>query len=309
MHLECRIGGEKMKWHEINIVTTKNASDVISQMLMDLGANGVAIEENICDGQEEDIVKAYIDEGKNLEVLNLEVKSRLLKIESHIPIGKALVNIRSVDDEDWANNWKKYYKPFNITDTIVIKPTWEIYEEKTNEKIILLDPGMAFGTGTHETTRLCVEFIEKYMKKNYNVADIGCGSGILSIAASLLGASEVKAVDVDHIAVRVTKENVKLNNLSNISAKTGSLKSLGSVKFDLIAANIIADVLIDISDGVGEYLKDNGLLILSGIILSRKNEVLECYKKLGFSLVDEKNMGEWVAYTLKWQGFMQNLKI
>ncbi|NTV89004.1 MAG: 50S ribosomal protein L11 methyltransferase [Clostridiales bacterium] len=233
-----------MNWTEIRIKTTEEAIDAVSEMLTEAGAAGVVIEdpndirkiieapgsldyadEEFMNSLGEDVlVKAYFNcEGKEEGLVAL-IKEKLVFISQFLDVGEGYAGLGSVDDEDWSTAWKKYYKPFNITDRIVIKPTWEEYAPKENEMIIELDPGMAFGTGTHETTMLCSQLLEKYLEKGDKVLDAGCGSGILSIVAAKLGAEAVTAFDIDVIAVRVTKENCELNGVEKcVSAFSGTL--------------------------------------------------------------------------------------
>lgn len=313
-----------MTWHEIKILTTEEAYDAVTEMLTSIGAGGVSIEDpndirrelekpgtlDYADDEfiqslgEDVVVKAYFPGTVNVMELTALVQEKLSFISNFLDTGKGFAGISSVNEEDWANGWKKYYKPVKISDRIVIKPSWEDYEKKLDEVVIELDPGMAFGTGTHETTRMCLQLIDRYVQKGDRAVDVGCGTGILSIAAAMLGAHQITAVDVDEVAVRVTQENCALNGVSeNIRAFTGQLKDIGENKADLIIANIIANVIIDISGAVPGYLKPGGLFITSGIIRDRRDDVVDAYTKLGFEKLELLEMGEWVAVVFKCPDF------
>lgn len=217
-------------------------------------------------------------------------------------IGKGLVFISTVKEEDWANNWRKYYKTTKIGSKVVVKPLWEKYKKKDGEIVLELDPGMAFGTGTHETTRMCINALEKYVKEDSNVFDIGTGSGILSIAASKLGAKSVTAVDIDHTAVDSAKKNIKCNNIKNVKVLYGNLMDVVKGKADIIVANIIAEVIIILSRSVGNFIKDGGYFITSGIIEERQKGVEDSLKREGFTICDEKKEGEWICIVSKYRG-------
>jgi len=312
-----------MKWHEIRIVTTLEASDAVTEMLTSLGAGGTSIEDpndirneilkpNTLDYADDEflqslgedvVIKAYFSGDNNVEELSTLIKEKLDFISGFLDIGKGYQGYSEVDDEDWSTSWKKYYKPFNITERLVIKPTWEKYDINNREVIIEIDPGMAFGTGTHETTRMCSALLENYIKTGDRVIDIGCGTGILSIIAAKLGASVVDAVDVDAVAVKVAEENIKINNVDNlVRVKTGVLEDLKVEKADLVIANIIADVIVDISGSVGLYMKKGGIFITSGIIKERKQEVIKKYEEKGFVVEEIQELGEWVAIVLRCPG-------
>ena len=305
-----------MIWTEIKIKTTEEAYDAISEMLMTIGAGGVAIDDpneirreiakpNTLDYADDNFVnslgndvfiKAYFPDISNIVELKELIAEMLVFISNFLNIGEGLLVSSEIDEEDWANAWKKYYKPIKISDTVIIKPTWEEYKRENNEIVIEMDPGMAFGTGTHETTRMCAQLLEKYIKKGDAVIDIGCGTGILSIIAGKLGASHITAVDVDEVAVRVTKENCINNNVENlVNSFKGELKDIKTKKVDIVIANIIAAVIIDISDMIPKFLKEGGYFITSGIIKERKQDVIDIYTKLGFVHKTDLQMGEWVA--------------
>ncbi|OPJ55607.1 50S ribosomal protein L11 methyltransferase [Alkalithermobacter paradoxus] len=306
-----------MKWIEITVRTTTEATEAITNILYESGVGGVVIEdpkdflfqekkdtdwdyieeEVFNTGYEGSIIKAYLSEEKNViaEVEMIREKIKLLPSYG-LDIGEGSVEITQVDEEDWANAWKQYYKPTKVSNKIVIKPTWEEYINKDDEMVIELDPGMAFGTGTHETTRMCIEELENQVDESKVVFDIGCGSGILSIAAAKLGASKVIGVDLDPVAVKVSKENVKVNEVENIvDVRHGNLMDVITEKADVIVANIIADIIIILSDEIANFLVDKGIFISSGIILSKIEDVKAALEKNGFEVLDVKTMGEWAA--------------
>ena len=308
-----------MKWIEIKIKTTEEACDAISYMLTSIGAGGVAIEDpneirretqksNSIDYVDDEflnslgedvVVKAYFPGETNVPELVSLIKEKLAFIGTFLNVGEGYCGYAEMDEEDWSNSWKKYYKPLHLTDRLIVKPSWENYDNKDGEIIIEMNPGMAFGTGTHETTKMCAVLLDKYVKDGCRVIDVGCGTGILSIIASKLGAAEVTAVDIDEVSVKVAKENLELNKVDNVRVFKGVLDDIEKEKRDIVVANIIANVIMDISSRVPYYLKKDGLFIASGIIKERKQEVLdECLRK-GFECVEIIEMGEWVAIVLR----------
>jgi len=312
-----------MKWTEVKIKTTGEAYDAISEMLVSIGAGGVVIEDpedirkeiekpNTLDYADEEFlnslgedvtVKAYFPESYNIYELQQLLKEKLSYISKFLDIGKGSMDFSELYEDDWANAWKKYYKPLHLTEHLVVTPSWERYESKENEIVIDLDPGMAFGTGTHETTQMCAVLLEKYISNGDSVIDVGCGSGILSIIAAKLGASHVDAVDIDEVAIKVTKENLGKNNVNgHVTTTVGVLADLKRNKADIVVANIIADVIIDMVNVLPYYLKADGHFITSGIIRERRNEVCETYCSRGFDLVETLDKGEWVAMVFRCRG-------
>lgn len=312
-----------MKWTEIKIVTTEEAYDAICDMLGSIGAGGVSImdpfdirqeiekpntldyaDDEFIDSLGEDvIIKAYFNESHSKTELGELIQEKLSFIGQFLDIGKGFEGFEEVDDEDWSTSWKKYYKPIEIAENIIIKPSWEEYTQSDDDIVIELDPGMAFGTGTHETTSMCARFLNKYLSEMDSVLDVGCGSGILSIIAAKLGAKSVTAVDIDSVAVRVANENSVLNGTDNVvTISAGIIQDLDKNKNDLIVANIIASVIVNIAKEVKLRLKEDGLFITSGIIKERKEEVIEAYTSIGFKHIDTEELGEWVAMVFKCQG-------
>lgn len=209
-----------------------------------------------------------------------------------------------IDEEEYANSWKKYYKPLKIGEKIVVCPVWENYDLKEGETVLKIDPGMAFGTGTHETTSLCIKYLQKEVKDGDKILDVGCGSGILSITSLLCGASEALALDIDPNAVRVSYENAELNNFNgkfeavcdNILDSESKIRNrLSGKKYNIIVANIVADIIIRLSDFIYEYLEDDGLFIVSGIITERENDVLNALDKNNFKVLDRSEKKGWVC--------------
>lgn len=303
-------------WIEIMVITTSEAVEPVSAIFYECGAAGVAIEDpadvinsntlpHDWDYIDEKLlpqdtgevkVKGYFPGNSSIDDVIDSIKISVSKLDEFgIDKGKGEVITREVNEQDWANSWKKYYKPFKIGYNIVIKPSWEDYDAKPEDIVLELDPGMAFGTGTHETTRMCIELLEKYFKEGSVVFDIGCGSGILSIASSKLGASKVIGVDIDEVAVRASIENMAVSNVHNVEIKHGNLFDVIEGKADIIVANIIADVIIKISKTTTEFLKPSGVFITSGIIRDRADDVKKALCNNGFDIIEVREMGEWVA--------------
>ncbi|QHI71094.1 50S ribosomal protein L11 methyltransferase [Aminipila terrae] len=211
--------------------------------------------------------------------------------------GRMKVEDKTVKDEDWKDNWKEFFKPAKITERIVVKPTWEAYEKQSEDELIIeIDPGMAFGTGTHETTTLCIKLLEKYTKEGDAVLDVGCGSGILSIAAALLGIKNILGVDIDPVAVEVSKENVALNGFSDtIQIQYGDLTKGIDYKADVVVANLMADLVMMLSCDVARHLKNKGVFISSGILIEKQQQVSEAIKNNGFEIIEILEQGDWCA--------------
>ena len=304
-----------MNWNEISVSTTTLAVELISNIFIESGSKGVMIEdpsdfhlqgqdplawdymeEEVFDFGHEDVrVIGYFSSEEDLDEKLSEIKKRLEYVKSlDLDTGSLEVFKKVVKQENWENEWKKYFNVQKVSNSIVIKPSWEDYTAKDGEKIIDIDPGMAFGTGTHETTRMCINAIEKYMKQGDSLIDIGCGSGILSIAAAHLGAQRVIAVDLDKLAVKVSKENVELNGFSDIvDVRYGDLTEVIDEKADVIVANIIADIIAKLSENIADFMKKDGYFISSGIINDKKDFVISKLIDNNFEIVEERNDGEW----------------
>ena len=215
---------------------------------------------------------------------------------------EAKIEISGVCEEDWANSWKAYYKPIKIGERIVIVPAWERYDPKEGELIIRMDPGMAFGTGTHETTRLVIGLLEKYVKGGETVLDVGCGSGILAICASKLGAKTCRAYDIDPVAVKVARENIKDSGLDNVTCDVSDLLrqvDKASAPYGVICANIVADIIIRMTPDIGAFMDEDSVILASGIIVERSEDVIECFEKNGFKIVECAVDNGWCALAVK----------
>ncbi len=255
---------------------------------------GDLIDENILNADKSvGAVSIYVPEDRNYNDYTAFLRDRFSAegIDTKI-------ELIGVDEEEWSTAWKKYYHPIKVGEKLVIVPMWEKYEEKPGEIIVRMDPGMAFGTGTHETTRLVCGLIEKYIVPGQRMLDVGTGSGILAICASKLGAKECFAYDIDPVAVRVAKENVKDNELTNISCGVSDLLKdvdLSGGKFDFAVANIVADIIVRMSDDIGNYIKDGAYLICSGIIERYEADVRAAMERNGFDIVETARESDWVA--------------
>lgn len=309
-------------WIEVTIKTTTEAVEPITNILYEQGAGGAVIEdpkdflfqkkneldwdyveEEVFKKNEEDdvFIKTYVSEEKNVMEFVEIIKQKVLGLKDFgIDIGEGSVSLDQVNEADWANAWKAYYKPTKVGQRVVVKPTWEDYAMQDGDLIIELDPGMAFGTGTHETTSMCIRELEKYVNKDSKVFDIGCGSGILAIAAAKLGAKEVVAVDLDEVAVKVAKENVLENKVEkSVSVMHGNLTDVIKDKADVIVANIIADIIKILAKDVQNFMKEDAIFISSGIILDKVEEVKESLIENGFEIVEVQKLGEWSAIVSK----------
>jgi len=212
------------------------------------------------------------------------------------------ISISGINEEDWANSWKAYYKPIRIGERIVIVPAWEKYNAKENDIIVRMDPGMAFGTGTHETTRLVIGLLEKYVRHDIRVLDVGCGSGILAICAAKLGAGECKAYDIDPVAVKVARENIKDSGLSNVTCDVSDLLrqvDTAYAPYHVICANIVADIIIRMTPDVGRLMDEQSVILASGIIVERADDVIACFEANGFQIVERAEENGWCALAVK----------
>lgn len=310
-----------MKWSEISIHTTNEAIEPISNILHEAGASGVVIEDpfelskeredrfgeiyqlNPDDYPEEGvIVKAYLPINSFLGETVEEIKEAINNLVLfNIDIGLNKVSIMEVNEEEWATAWKKYYHPVKISEKFTIVPTWEDYKPVNSDELIIeLDPGMAFGTGTHPTTVLCIQALERIVEKGDAVIDVGTGSGVLSIAAAMLKAKSVLALDLDEVAVNSAKLNLELNKVQEVaSVKQNNLLNGIKEQADVIVANILAEIIVRFTDDVHRLLNKDGYFIASGIISQRKEEVKDAIVASGLEIVETVQMEDWVSITAK----------
>lgn len=323
-------------WIEIFIETTKEGFEPVSGIIYQCGITGVMIED--ADDFEEFLENPardwdYIEDelveqkhnakngitffvrdnmnGKETFELVKEMLKNAKENEKEIDFGSLDITVKNIKEDDWANNWKKYFKPFAVGDKIVIRPSWEEYNDDGNKTVLKIDPGHVFGTGTHETTQLCIELIENYLKKDDMVLDIGCGSGILSIASLLLGAKYADAVDIDPNAIDIAYTNAGMNDIGretydvvsgNILEDEDLNEKYSGKKYDVVEANIVADVIIALTDKIPQYIKDGGVFISSGIIVERLDDVLEALKEHGFEVLEVKKKKGWSAIASRYNG-------
>lgn len=306
-----------MKWTELSILTTHEAVDAVTNILHEAGANGVVIEDSKeLDKERIDkfgeiyalnpqdfpktgvILKAYLSASSFLSETVEEIKLAIANLVNFgINIGENVLTLCEIDEEDWATAWKQYYHPVKISERFTIVPTWEEYTPvSTDELIIELDPGMAFGTGTHPTTVMCLQALEEVVQKGDTVVDVGTGSGVLSIGAAMLGAKSVHALDLDEVAVTAARENIALNKVDSV-AKVFHGNLLDTVKepADVVVANILADIIISFTDDAYSIVKPGGLYVTSGIIGAKKDDVKEALEKSGFIIEEVLMMEDWVA--------------
>ena len=329
-----------MKWKKFKIKTITDAEDIIISTLYDIGLEGAQIEDNvpltalekeqmfvdILPQMQEDDGTAYLsffveetEDGKLLrngeetdaQTILEEVREELDGLRSFMEIGEGSIEVDETEDIDWINNWKVFFKPFRLDDNIVIKPTWETLSDKKDDDIVIeIDPGTAFGSGSHETTKLCISQLKKYIKKDTELLDVGTGSGILSIIGLKLGAHHAMATDIDPNAIRATNENFAINEVSeqaevqqvNILDKEEAdsfYEKNNGKKYDVIVANILADVIIPLSGIVAPLLKDDGVFITSGIINTMEEAVKEAMLANHFEILEINHMKDWVSITAK----------
>lgn len=320
-----------MEWTELNIYTTTEGIDLICSRLMDIGVKGFAIKDaedfneflenknGKWDYIDEDLlglsdcetcITIYLPNNNQGAEMLISVNAMLKEIkaaDTENVFGRLETDFSSIREEDWANNWKQYFKPLKIGNKLLIKPSWEDYKADGDERIILeIDPASSFGTGQHHTTRLCLELLENSIEKGDELLDMGCGSGILSIGAMLLGAENAVAVDIEENAVASAIENAAKNNIpeDKYIAYCGNVLSDNALadkidkKYDIITANIVADVLIAMGSLFDRYLKENGILIISGIIEERMDEVINAVENCGFTKLEQNIKEGWAAVKL-----------
>ena len=306
-----------MDWMEYTVLTTTEGSDLISQILMDAGSTGTMIEDkadipepgkphgiweiidpSLLENMPEDVLVHAWFSPEDFPALRTRLDERLSEMASeHTDFGSLTTDIRTVSEDSWAEVWKKYYKPFYAADHLVVKPTWEDFSPAPGDRVIELDPGMAFGSGTHETTGMCISLLEETIHGGESIIDVGTGSGILAIAAALLGAGRVLAIDIDPDAVRVAGENVVHNQVENIvEVREGDLLKNMQDTCEICVANIISDIIISFAAPLRNHIRPGGLFICSGIVRERTEEVREALLRADYEILKTEHRGEWTAF-------------
>lgn len=315
-----------MKWNKFRIETTTEAEGLVSSMLMDLGIQGIEIEDNIPMSQREkeqmfvDIlpetgvddgvayISFYLEEEDDKEAVLAKVRAELEDMRAYIEVGSGSIEESQTEDVDWVNNWKKYFHQFYVDDILII-PSWEnVKPEDENKMIVHIDPGTAFGTGMHETTQLCIRQIRKYTTEHTRILDVGCGSGILGMLALMFGAEYSVGTDLDPCAIDATRENMQVNGITedryevmigNIIDDKAVQDKVGYEKYDIVAANILADVLVPLTPVIVNQLKPGGIYITSGIIDDKEETVVNAVKAAGLEVLEVNYQGEWVSVTAR----------
>lgn len=315
-----------MKWNQFRLKTTTEAEDIVSSMLADLGIEGVQIEDKIPltqsdkeqmfvdilpDIPEDDgcaYLTFYLDEDVDKQEMLLKVRQELEEMRSYLNVGECTIEESQTEDVDWVNNWKQYFHQFYIDDILVI-PSWENVEAKDSDKMVIhIDPGTAFGTGMHETTQLCIRQLKKYVTEDTEILDVGCGSGILGMLALKFGAKHSVGTDLDPCAIDATYENMDNNGISrdqyevmigNIIDDKAVQDKVGYEKYDIVAANILADVLVPLTPVIIHQMKKGGIYITSGIIEDKEDVLVKAVKEAGLEVLEVNHQGEWVSVTAR----------
>lgn len=315
-----------MKWNKFRIKTTTEAEDIVCSSLMDLGIQGVEVEDKIPLTQREkeqmfvDIlpeidvddgvayISFYLEEDEDKEKMLQVVREELKEIGTYVNVGSMEIEESQTEDVDWVNNWKQYFHQFTIDDVLII-PSWEDVQPEDEDKMIIhIDPGTAFGTGMHETTQLCIRQIKKYVTEDTEILDVGCGSGILGMLALKFGAKHSTGTDLDPCAIDATHENMEVNGISrdqyrvmigNIIDDKEVQDQVGYDRYDIVAANILADVLVPLTPVILNHLKTGGIYITSGIIEEKEETVVEAVKAAGLEVLEVNHQGEWVSVTAR----------
>lgn len=315
-----------MKWNQFRLTTTTEAEDIVSSMLIDLGIQGVQIEDKIPLTDEdkeqmfvdilpdipEDDGKAYLtfylEEEEDKGTILMRVRRELEEMRSYLDVGEGTIEESQTEDVDWVNNWKQYFHQFHIDDILII-PSWEKVGEEDEDKLVIhIDPGTAFGTGMHETTQLCIRQLKKYVTEGAKILDVGCGSGILGMLALKFGAAYSVGTDLDPCAIDATHENMEANGISkeqykvmigNIIDDEAVQNAAGYEQYDIVAANILADVLVALTPVIVRQMKPGGIYITSGIIDDKETVVLDAVKAAGLEVLEVNYQGEWVSVTAR----------
>lgn len=315
-----------MKWNKFRLKTTTEAEDIVSSMLMDLGVEGVEIEDKVPLSQSDkeqmfvDILpdagpddgvaylSFYLEESEETGNLLANVQRELEEMSVWLNVGECTIEESQTEDVDWVNNWKQYFHQFYVDDILII-PSWEDVKPEDNDKLVIrIDPGTAFGTGMHETTQLCIRQLRKYVKDGMKILDVGCGSGILGMLALKFGAAYSVGTDLDPCAIEATRENMEANGIlkeqyevmiGNIIDDEEVQKKVGFEQYEIVAANILADVLVPLTPVIVNQLKPGGIYITSGIIDNKEETVVEAVKAAGLHVLEVTYQGEWVSVTAR----------
>lgn len=315
-----------MKWNKFRLKTTTECEDLVSSMLMDLGIQGIEIEDktpltqqdqqhmfadvNPILGDDDGVayISFYLEEEEDKEAVLVNVRAELEDMRSYANVGEGTIEESQTEDVDWVNNWKKYFHQFYVDDILII-PSWEDVKPEDEDKMIIhIDPGTAFGTGMHETTQLCIRQLRKYVTENTTILDVGCGSGILGMLALKFGAKYSVGTDLDPCAIEATYDNMKVNDIredqyevmiGNIIDDKEVQDRVGYEKYDIVVANILADVLVPLTPVILNQLKPGGFYITSGIIDDKEETVVNCIKESGLEILEVKYQGEWVSVTAR----------
>ena len=311
-----------MKWKQFRLKTTTQAEDIVSSMLADLGIEGVQIEDkiplteqdkeqmfvdilpDIPDDDGTAYLTFYLDEDEDVAPVLMNVRKELEDMRAFLDVGECTIEESETEDVDWVNNWKQYFHQFYIDDILVI-PSWEKVKPEDSDKMVIhIDPGTAFGTGMHETTQLCIRALKKYVTSETEILDVGCGSGILGMLALKFGAKHSLGTDLDPCAIDATHENMEVNGIrkdqyevmiGNIIDDTAVQDAVGYEKYDIVAANILADVLVPLTPVIIHQMKPGAVYITSGIIEDKENVVIEAVKAAGLEVLEVNHQGEWVS--------------
>ena len=311
-----------MKWKQFRLKTTTQAEDIVSSMLADLGIEGVQIEDkiplteqdkeqmfvdilpDIPDDDGTAYLTFYLDEEEDVAPVLMNVRKELEDMRAFLDVGECTIEESETEDVDWVNNWKQYFHQFYIDDILVI-PSWENVKPEDSDKMVIhIDPGTAFGTGMHETTQLCIRALKKYVTSETEILDVGCGSGILGMLALKFGAKHSLGTDLDPCAIDATHENMEVNGIrkdqyevmiGNIINDKAVQDAVGYEKYDIVAANILADVLVPLTPVIIHQMKPGAVYITSGIIEDKENVVVEAVKAAGLEVLEVNHQGEWVS--------------